>query len=459
MSFLVPSLLLLSVAGAVGYFRTRDILDDELGRSLAAVAAAAAGQVSAERLLGIEPDDDRNETRTYKKIHGQLNEVKERSGARRIFAFDPRGRVRIDAGGALPVGAEVPELARDRLEVARVLEGQRAASTLFEGADGQLYKTGYAPLYEEGTVVGAIGVEGSAAFFGPLQKLYRLYLGMAASLLAVLAGLAWGVARSVSRPLDRLVASALRIGQGDLSTPVPPQPTREVGLLAGELEVMRNGLQSRDGQLKMMLAGVAHEVRNPLGGIELFAGLLAEELPPGDSSTAHSHLARIRGEIDYLRRIVDDFLAFALEQKLALVDIDGPSLLGSARELMLPDAEGRGVALTIDASPGAVKGDHNLLLAAMVNLVKNAIQASPSGAAVFLRGRHVSGAYRFEVEDAGAGIPRERAEKVFEPFFTTREKGTGLGLPLARKIAEAHRGSLQVESRTGKTVFSLQLPG
>ena len=148
-------------------------------------------------------------------------------------------------------------------------------------------------------MAGAVGVEGNAEFFGPLRYLLRSYLALVAIGLFVLGALALLIARGLSRPLDRLVASALRIGGGDLETAVPAEKTHEIGILAMELEVMRNRLESRDRQLKMMLAGVAHEVRNPIGGIELFAGLLGEELQGGVANAvdAHDHLERIRVEV------------------------------------------------------------------------------------------------------------------------------------------------------------------
>ncbi|MFZ5472182.1 MAG: ATP-binding protein [Myxococcota bacterium] len=460
-AFLLPALALFGVAGWAGYTLSRGILEDELGHSLSAIAAAAASQLSGERLLSIEPGDDAGEgTRTHRNLLRQLTEVKAAAGARRVFAFDALGKVRIDAGGALPVGAEVPELARDRLELSRVFAGERAASqVLFEGSDGRLYKTGYAPVLHEGKVKGAIGVEGSAEFFGPLTRLFRAYAVLVGSALVLLAAVAVLSARALSRPLHRLMESALRIGGGDLETPVRAEPTHEIGVLAGELEEMRKGLLSRDRQLKMMLAGVAHEVRNPIGGIGLFAGLLAEELAGhADVGEAKDHVRRIQKEIDYLKRIVEDFLAFAREQKLSRSPIDARSLIEASRELMAPDAARKEVELALSAEAGTVEADPNLLLAAIVNLVKNAVQAAPPNSQVELRGAAVNGRYRIEVVDQGAGIPPEMAERIFEPFFTTREKGTGLGLPLAQKIARAHQGELEVRSQPGSTVFRLELP-
>ncbi|HYH99231.1 HAMP domain-containing sensor histidine kinase [Hyalangium sp.] len=459
LAFLLPTLVLFVLTGAASYALARSILEEELGQSLSALAAATASQVSGERMLTIELGDDVQGTRTWRNLTRLLGEVRQASGLRRVFAVDVQGRVRADVGGGLPVGVEAPELARDRLELARVFAGERAASqVLFTGSDGQLYKTGYAPVRQGDTVVGAVAVEGSAAFFDSLAQLSRTFTAATAVALAVLAAVAVLTARGLARPLRRLMDSALRIGRGDLTTPVPPEPTREIGVLARELEVMRGALESRDRQLKLMLAGVAHEVRNPLGGIELFSGLLAEDLKAGTPAEAAGHVSRIQREVAYLQRIVEDFLAFAREQPLARAPVEGPALLADACELLSVEAETKGVKLEVEAAPAWLEADGSLLTAALVNLVKNAVQASPPGQRVLVTGRAEAQRYTIQVRDAGPGIPEAERERIFEPFFTTREKGTGLGLPLASKIVRAHGGELEFTSMPGATTFTLTLP-
>jgi signal transduction histidine kinase len=267
-------------------------------------------------------------------------------------------------------------------------------------------------------------------------------------------------AEALKRPLDALVRSALRIGGGDLTTPVKDEGgPGEIAVLARELEAMRRSLEGRDRQLKLMLGGVAHEVKNPLGGIELFAGLLDEELAAQtpDVAESRSHLTKIRRELDYLKRIVDDFLAFARDQKLSVSRVAVRSLLEQASAHLSGEAESRRVTLTVESTEAFVEVDESLLTSALVNLVKNAVQVSTPGQTVVVRALTNGDHVLLEVEDEGPGIPQATLEHIFEPFFTTKEKGTGLGLPLARKLVEAHRGALAVESAPGRTVFRLSL--
>jgi signal transduction histidine kinase len=462
LAFFVPTLALLAVGGWQLYRASRAALEDELGASLSMVAATVASDLKADRVLSLTEEDAQGEgSRTFRTWKTQLAETRAQVQVRRVLVFDLQRRARLDVGGVLPPMAEVPELLRDAAELERVFAGQRAASqVLFEGRDGLLYKTGYAPLLQNGKVVGAVAVEGSAAFFGPLTGLRNSFLSLAAVMLALVTVAAVLSAAALKRPLDRLVTSALRIGSGDLSTPVPPEGTWEVGILARELEAMRLSLESRDRQLKLMLGGVAHEVKNPLGGMKLFAGLLDEELAGAtpDLAEVKSHLGKVRRELDYLERIVEDFLAFAREQKLNVVPFAAKGLLDAAAMHLAGEATARGVKLVVEADDTQLVGDESLLTSALVNLVKNAVQVSATGQAVTLVGRREGARLTVEVRDEGPGIPADKQAHIFEPFYTTREKGTGLGLPLAKKLVEAHRGSLGVTSAPGRTVFRVELP-
>ena len=122
------------------------------------------------------------------------------------------------------------------------------------------------------------------------------------------------------------------------------------------------------------------------------------------------------------------------------------------------DAAARAVSLEVKASPARLEGDESLLTSALINLVKNAIQVSGPGQAVTLSGEARGSSYVISVLDRGPGISPELTTRIFEPFFTTREQGTGLGLALARKLVEANRGTLSVESRPGATTFEVVLP-
>jgi len=234
--------------------------------------------------------------------------------------------------------------------------------------------------------------------------------------------------------------------------------TDEVGLLSSTMNEMREALFQRDQHMQLMLSGIAHEVRNPLGGIALFSGLLRDDLQ--EDKEKLQHVERIERELGYLKKVVEDFLVYARRTRPVLQEVRLHHLASEVVEVLAPDATERGVELrAVEAAEITASCDPEQLRRVLINLVRNAIQATPGGGRVVLQsGQDANGPF-CEVIDNGSGIPEEILAKVFTPFFTTREKGTGLGLSLARKIVEDHGGTLSVVTGSGQgTTFRVSLP-
>jgi two-component system sensor histidine kinase FlrB len=133
--------------------------------------------------------------------------------------------------------------------------------------------------------------------------------------------------------------------------------------------------------------------------------------------------------------------------------------LKATSDMLVNDAREKKVSVVVQASPSQLHADRTLLTSALLNLLKNAIAASSEGGVVEVMGETTARGYRISVADSGHGIPPELQGRLFEPFFTTRAQGTGLGLPLTLKWVKAHGGEVRFSSRPGQTVFWLELPG
>jgi signal transduction histidine kinase len=377
----------------------------------------------------------------------------------RLFLVRPDRTAIADSDGRLRVGEPVAALERDRLEIAQAAAGRSLASqVLFEGSDGRLYKTGYAPLRDgEGNVVAVVGADGTAPSFETLQRFRRLLATVAIVGAAVGALVAALAAMTVTRPLVRITEAARRIAHGDLETPLWRRLRRdEIGTLRDTIEDMRKALHARDEERETLLAGIAHEVRNPLGALDLFAGLLAEELA---SAPQAAHVARIRSELASLSKVVEEFLDYARARPPSREPVDLAILLAEVSDLTAPLASQRNVSLGVEGV-GTARADRDQLRRAAVNLVRNAVEAAPAASEVEMVAREADGEAVIEVRDRGAGLTPEARASLFRPFFTTKERGTGLGLALAKKVADAHGGTLGLEEREGGgTVARLAIPG
>ena len=313
-----------------------------------------------------------------------------------------------------------------------------------------MYKTGYAPIMSGEKVVGALAVSASAWYFRDLTQL-RNYLLLSGALIAALVVLiSVVIARRITLPLRELAGEAMRIGRGDLENPVDIQTRDEVGVLASTMNEMRKRLFERDQELQLMLSGIAHEVRNPLGGLALFSGLLRDDLRAEPERL--KMVQRIEQELDALKHVVEEFLAYTRKQATTFTLIDLDPLVTQVVELTAADANRRGISVEVQRSPdmqAQANGDAEQLKRVLLNLTQNALQASPENGTVTLTLETTRHEIRIAISDKGSGMPDEVREKIFTPFFTTREKGTGLGLALSQKIVTEHSGRIEVETLDG----------
>lgn len=209
----------------------------------------------------------------------------------------------------------------------------------------------------------------------------------------------------------------------------------------------------RLSSLGQMAAGLAHEIRNPLGSIQGVAELLGDDAPAG--SKKRELFDVLRKESKRLSTVVDDFLTFARPRPLALAPVDIGAIVERSVAQMRIDAGTRSIAIAtrLDPQLPRVQGDAEQLHQVFLNLLLNAIAASPDHGRIEVSGaraaRDSHPAVAITVQDWGAGIPADVLPRVFDPFFTTRETGTGLGLSISHTIVTDHGGSIDVDSAPG----------
>ncbi len=217
--------------------------------------------------------------------------------------------------------------------------------------------------------------------------------------------------------------------------------------------------------LANLAAGVAHEIRNPLNAIGLAIQRLQREFSPQDPGMQREYFQFtdvLRGEVKRVNEIIEQFLFFARPAKLELQDVAIQEILNHLLLLAQEVAQQQQVTLerNIDPNLPPLRLDRQRMQEALWNLITNALQAMPDGGRLQVSAQLVPGKrVLIEVADTGKGIPEENLIKIFDYYFTTKEKGVGLGLPLAHKIIQEHGGSIEVRSLLGKgTVFQVSIP-
>jgi len=218
--------------------------------------------------------------------------------------------------------------------------------------------------------------------------------------------------------------------------------------------------------LANLAAGVAHEIRNPLNAIGMAIQRLQREFAPTASEAQKEYLRFtdvLRGEVKRVNQIIEQFLFFARPARLDLQPVQIREVLRDLLLLAREAAERQNVQLadTLDGEIPQLNLDRQRIHEALWNLVNNALQAMPQGGRLEVSARYNPSSKEvvLQVSDTGEGIPEENMGRVFDYYFTTKEKGMGLGLPLAHKIIRDHGGTIEVNSAAGKgTAFRVTLP-
>jgi len=224
------------------------------------------------------------------------------------------------------------------------------------------------------------------------------------------------------------------------------------------LKAIESQIQLRDklSSLGEISAGIAHELRNPMGVIAGYTKILSKK----SDESLMPIIDAISKEISVMDRIISDFLSFSKPANLAITDIDIKMLIEDCVKALAVERNDIKKNLELDNLP-AIRGDEVLLRQAFINLIQNAIEAMPSGGNLNVKGvtvhTHDGEFLDILISDTGHGISEDLRSKIFLPFFTTKEKGTGLGLAIVHKIIISHGGNITVDSTQNGTTFRIRL--
>jgi len=287
-----------------------------------------------------------------------------------------------------------------------------------------------------------------------------LLLGIAAVLITL--------RRLVLEPIATIGRAMARFGAGERAARAPERGPRELRRVAQQFNEMAVGLARQQESQLAFIAGVSHDLRNPLSALKTSTAILAPGRPLPPEERLRSLLDLSRRQIDKLERMVNDLLDAARIEaghlELRPEEHDLRDVVRAAYDLYENASEAHPISLDMPPSPVRVRCDALRIEQVLHNLLSNAIKYSPAGGAVELSLAAARHEAVVSVRDRGLGISAEEQERIFEPFRRTRSaqtaaRGAGLGLAVARRIVEAHAGRIDVESVPGKgSTFRVRLP-
>ncbi len=392
------------------------------------------------------------------------------SGAATSASFDPKRLV--SASGDVPGAARYASLIGQTRK-----SGQQASSILYltQRREDSISATAIPLKNSSGDVLAVLTVAISrSGLVAEQQQIRAIAYGVASGgiLLAIIFSL-WIAAR-VSRPVEELARAAEEVASGSWDTQVPVRGRDEVAVLARSFNHMTEELTNQREKLvqservaawRELARRLAHELKNPLFPLQLTVENLvrARQLPEAEFDEVFNESTQtLSMEIGNLKKIIGRFSDFSKMPKPELEGVDARDVVGRVRALYAVASEDGPlieVDTDVDDRPMPLMVDPELLHRALSNLVLNAKDAMPEGGRVTISAHPKGESVELRVADTGQGLKPEECERLFTPYYTTKQHGTGLGLAIVQSVVADHAGTITVESGKGQgATFVITLP-
>jgi hypothetical protein len=450
-------LVLAAVAEALVYLRTRNETLEEADASYQGLAKAIELAQTQVGEKGWKDDQVLADLRKTLEARG-LRDVTVTDEFGKPFPSAPSGKKKAKSGKGFLISGSVSE--------------------------GPTNRTLEIPVVVEGRFLGRIKIDYNLENIR--EQLADNFRRRLFALLGVFAGglaLILVIVRNATQPIERLADGAARVADGYLDVQVAVNRDDEIGSLADAFNHMTERLRERHllearltaaekrAEIGQLASGLAHEIKNPLNALSLGLDVLKRRHRPVDETAAGEYAVRIetlREEINRLATLINNFLAFGRPLTLTPAPVDVEALLTGTLADLAETAERANVAVERRIAGGLprIPADASLLKSAFWNLLQNAVQAmEQSGGTLTVSAGLVSGSagpeLNVSVEDTGPGLPPGDLPRLFEPYYSRREGGVGLGLAMVKRIVEEHGGGVEAGTRrNGETGarFTITLP-
>lgn len=382
----------------------------------------------------------------------------------------------VDGVGQIIAHPQVDRLFEDIRQnppVQELLKTRSAGVTDFRNADGIRVVAAHAPVGRSGW--GVVVRQPASETYAEVRRLFGIFWAIVAIVLTLSLVAGWALAWHLGQPLARLNEGVQRLSKGDLMVTVPVESEDELGALTRAFNAMARDLRRRIEEsatverrmarndklaaVGQLAAGVAHEINNPLNVIVGFAEHLRDTSP--DNEKMRGPLEEILRETERCRALVRNLVNFARPSEARPGPVDLPALVEESLSLIAPQAKSRGVQFNFIRSVAVplAHADRDQTKQVLLNLLLNAGQSMPREGIVDIAVAEVGNAIETTVRDRGPGFTPEGLLKVFTPFYTTKEEGTGLGLAVSHALVSRQGGVLRAENHPeGGALLTLRLP-
>lgn len=444
--FTLAAITLVIVSSRVSYYFIKDLYLEQLDEHVKSLSFFVGKQIDEMYISTLDFGAPAPAIKNYFSGYFTENLTDEEA-----FIFDRNSNVLIHSDPKKITPFNDSRLLLNKTEINSLNIKSTEASMSFKGNDGQWYMWGFYRLndnYFLAIKVSADKLEKVEDF-----SLFFWYLGFAGIFVTALAG--WYVAGKISRPIKSLADFSRKIGAGQLNAILEGKAKGELKNLYDALDKMRKGLIQIQKEKEDMLAQIAHEIRNPLGVIELMASLVKEDLTEENRNT--EYIDKIIKETTTLKNLITSYLNFSKPVAAVKEWVTLDELFQEIKDIFSKKLQKKKINVMLNNSINKIYFDKNHLRNILINLVANSIDAFEKPGKIILSSGLTNGKWKISVTDNGMGIRNENKEKLFTPFFTTKKNGTGLGLAISKKLCEENNALLSLShSINGETKFTIE---
>ena len=429
------------------YFTVRKIYLNQLEEQVNLLTRNLISNINIKFLDLIQPTEDKALAREY--YRKELSEKVRRMGFEDAIIFNQNFRILVQSEDDVEENNFLPALLLNKMEINTLQTDESITSEPFRGKDEQWYLWGFYRINHKYY----IGVREDAGRLGQVDRLvlFFFFISIGSLFLTLLMG--WLLAAMISKPIENLVHFSKELGKGNFEATIPKNIHGELEILSKSLDKMRLNLNRHHQEKEEMLAQIAHELRNPLGGIELLAGLVKEDLQKAGKNMVY--IEKITSEIHTLKTLINDYLNFSRPVQVQSEKINLSAILDQVKEILLDQFHKKKLEILYRFEEPCIHFDPGHLRHILTNLIANSIEASPPASYIEVIQQKENNQFLLLIKDQGSGIHAENIDKIFDPFFSTKENGTGLGLAICKKLCHENRAEIWAEnnSKNGCTIF------
>ena len=441
-TFSVVTIIIVVIMSVVSYNYTRSLYLNQLGEQVNVVTKMLSEQIDEKYLdllaLGAPTKSIENYFRGifYRNKNNRLHSE--------IFIFNKSFNIVVHSDSNIVPGTFEPSLLINQKDIFELIPGEGTVSIPFKGNDGKWYLWGFFRLNPDYW----LAVRESAVRLEKVEELSTIFwsFGLGGTILTIF--LAWLMARSITKPVDRLVRFSSEIGQGNFNSSVPLSMHGEIGILANAMDKMKTGLAKNQKEKEDLLAQIAHEIRNPLGGIELLANLTKEDLQKENKDTGY--LDKILKEVNHLKLLITSYLNYSRPVNANPKPVDIGKFTIEIENIFNKQLKKKDTGLFFNCAVNKIIFDEDHLRQILINLVSNSLDAIKENGRIEIITGVNNHSWEIGIKDNGAGIPEENLKTIFNPFFTTKKEGTGLGLAICKKLCAENKAELAVKNNQDK---------